>query len=497
MFFMSNSNGKLASDRTVPSLDQIGFATREFRLRFPPAAAGCFCAAVDFLVITASSILGCSIYQAFSSRAVNNFDAFALSGSIAAILYLWMAHAAGFYQLGSIVSSRPAYRRIINRWLIVGLLLTFLAFLLKVGAIFSRGSIISFVALSATLLMGARWAVTRVVRGAVTGGLLAGRRAVLVGSRDELATLDGDQLLRDFGLTEIDRLTLPSHSLSMMQLSFSEMSVLNQAMESARQKGAERIVLAIAWNESRRLELVRDRMRASPLPVQLIPDRVVRDITRDLTLAAKPYSAIEIKRGPLRHFEQFLKRALDIVGAVALLVLLWPPMLLAAIAIKLDSAGPVLFRQRRNGFNTKQFRILKFRTMTVVEDSDKVVQATRFDRRVTRVGRHLRQSSVDELPQLFNVLKGEMSLVGPRPHALVHDIQYGEILSDYAFRHHVKPGITGWAQVNGFRGETPRIEQMQRRVELDLWYINNWNLLLDLKILFKTAFEVAGARNAY
>ncbi|MGY3117192.1 lipopolysaccharide/colanic/teichoic acid biosynthesis glycosyltransferase [Bradyrhizobium sp. S3.14.4] len=135
--------------------------------------------------------------------------------------------------------------------------------------------------------------------------------------------------------------------------------------------------------------------------------------------------------------------------------------------------------------------------MTVGEDSDKVVQATRFDRRVTRVGRHLRRSSVDELPQLFNVLKGDMSLVGPRPHALVHDIQYGEILSDYAFRHHVKPGITGWAQVNGFRGETPRIEQMQRRVELDLWYINNWSLLLDLKILFKTAFEVASARNAY
>ena len=135
--------------------------------------------------------------------------------------------------------------------------------------------------------------------------------------------------------------------------------------------------------------------------------------------------------------------------------------------------------------------------MTVTEDDDKIVQATRFDERVTRVGRILRQSSLDELPQLFNVLKGEMSLVGPRPHALSHDSKYSELLADYAFRHHVKPGITGWAQVNGFRGETPQLEKMQRRVQLDLWYINNWSLLRDLKIILQTCFEVIRSRNAY
>jgi exopolysaccharide biosynthesis polyprenyl glycosylphosphotransferase len=177
--------------------------------------------------------------------------------------------------------------------------------------------------------------------------------------------------------------------------------------------------------------------------------------------------------------------------------MLAPLMALTALAIKLDSSGPVLFRQRRNGFNTSQFGIYKFRTMTVMDDGVVVLQAKRNDPRVTRVGRVLRQTSIDELPQLFNVLLGDMSLVGPRPHAVAHDDKYTEVLSDYAFRNHVKPGITGWAQVNGCRGETIRIEQMKARVDRDLWYINNWSLLLDLKILALTCFEVLRQRNAY
>jgi undecaprenyl-phosphate galactose phosphotransferase/putative colanic acid biosynthesis UDP-glucose lipid carrier transferase len=172
-------------------------------------------------------------------------------------------------------------------------------------------------------------------------------------------------------------------------------------------------------------------------------------------------------------------------------------MVVAAVTVKLDSPGPVLFRQRRNGFNVHPFVIFKFRTMNVLEDGGNVVQAKRHDPRVTRVGRVLRHSSIDELPQLFNVLRGEMSLVGPRPHALAHDTQYGRLLFDYAFRQHMKPGITGWAQVHGYRGETAGIDQMRRRIDCDLWYINNWSLILDLQILCRTCIEVARQRNAY
>lgn len=188
--------------------------------------------------------------------------------------------------------------------------------------------------------------------------------------------------------------------------------------------------------------------------------------------------------------ESSVKRALDIILALLGIVCLAPLLVIVAIAIRLDGPGPVIFRQRRTGLNGSQFLILKFRTMTVLEDGPTVNQARRGDERVTRVGQFLRRSSIDELPQLFNVLKGDMSMVGPRPHALAHDLKYRALIDKYAFRYDVRPGITGWAQVNGLRGETQRLEQMANRVTLDLWYINNWWVGLDLYILFKTCFEV-------
>jgi putative colanic acid biosysnthesis UDP-glucose lipid carrier transferase len=163
-----------------------------------------------------------------------------------------------------------------------------------------------------------------------------------------------------------------------------------------------------------------------------------------------------------------------------------PLGLVVALLIKLDSPGPILFVQTRAGFNNRPFRILKFRTLSTLDDGPVVRQVSRDDVRFTRIGRVLRRTSIDELPQLINVLRGEMSLVGPRPHAAAHNSQYEQLIGNYAFRHHVKPGLTGWAQVNGMRGET-NVATMQRRVDLDLWYIDNWSLWLDLKIMARTA----------
>jgi undecaprenyl-phosphate galactose phosphotransferase/putative colanic acid biosynthesis UDP-glucose lipid carrier transferase len=163
----------------------------------------------------------------------------------------------------------------------------------------------------------------------------------------------------------------------------------------------------------------------------------------------------------------------------------------------MDSAGPVLFRQRRRGFNGRVFTIYKFRTMHVLEDGDVIVPAARDDVRTTRIGRALRRTSIDELPQLLNVLKGEMSLVGPRPHAVAHDDGFGKLIGNYAYRQHVKPGITGWAQVNGFRGGTPQIELMQQRIALDLWYIKHWSIWLDIRIALLTCSELLRRQDAY
>jgi exopolysaccharide biosynthesis polyprenyl glycosylphosphotransferase len=191
-----------------------------------------------------------------------------------------------------------------------------------------------------------------------------------------------------------------------------------------------------------------------------------------------------------------LKRALDLAVAFPLLCLLAPLIVAIAFWIRLDSPGPVFFFQRRLGYRGKQFRILKFRTMTVLEDGEAVTQVRQDDPRVTRAGRWLRRTSLDELPQLFNVIKGEMSLVGPRPHAVVHDMLFGSVIGNYERRQEVKPGITGWAQVNGFRGETPTVDSMRERVARDIWYVDHASFALDLKILLRTAAVVMHQTNA-
>jgi putative colanic acid biosysnthesis UDP-glucose lipid carrier transferase len=195
--------------------------------------------------------------------------------------------------------------------------------------------------------------------------------------------------------------------------------------------------------------------------------------------------------------ESALKRALDVSLATILLILLAPALILVAILIKLDSAGPVFFRQTRLGLRGTPFDILKFRSMSVLENGGRIVQARRDDPRITRIGRILRKTSIDELPQLINVLKGEMSLVGPRPHARAHDEYYTKRIAGYALRQQVKPGITGWAQVRGYRGETPTLESMRRRVECDLWYVRHTSVALDLEILARTVVEILRPRNAH
>jgi putative colanic acid biosynthesis UDP-glucose lipid carrier transferase len=191
------------------------------------------------------------------------------------------------------------------------------------------------------------------------------------------------------------------------------------------------------------------------------------------------------------------KRAIDFCIALTLLIVLSPILLIIAAAVRFESRGPALFRQQRLGLHGKPFRIIKFRTMHVLEDGEEIRQATPDDRRVTRVGRFLRTSSLDELPQFINVIRGEMSLVGPRPHAVAHDKQFGALITNYALRRRVRPGITGWAQVNGFRGATPTVDAMRRRVDHDIWYVQNVSVGLDLEILLRTPGEMLRRRNAY
>jgi exopolysaccharide biosynthesis polyprenyl glycosylphosphotransferase len=205
----------------------------------------------------------------------------------------------------------------------------------------------------------------------------------------------------------------------------------------------------------------------------------------------------ELFRPPLNGFVRVIKRVFDILVSSAGLIFLTPILVVVAAVIKWDSAGPVLFRHIRHGYNNEAISVLKFRTMTTVESGYAFTQARENDRRVTRVGRILRRTNVDELPQLLNVLVGDMSIVGPRPHPVAMNDHFQQYILPLARRHNVKPGITGWAQVNGCRGETDTLEKMQRRIEHDLYYIDNWSFLLDIKIVLLTLFSRSAYVNAF
>jgi len=200
---------------------------------------------------------------------------------------------------------------------------------------------------------------------------------------------------------------------------------------------------------------------------------------------------------PFHGMNALKKRGMVILLSSLALLVGWPLILAIAVGVKLSSPGPVLFKQRRYGLHGEQMRVYKFRTMTVCEDGPVVVQAAPQDVRITAIGRFLRRTSLDELPQLFNVLQGKMSFVGPRPHAVAHNELYRKLISGYMIRHKVRPGMTGWAQVHGLRGETRAVEQMRLRVQYDLDYLRNWSLALDFKILFKTVSIVFRHGNAY
>ncbi|WP_245257404.1 undecaprenyl-phosphate glucose phosphotransferase [Methylocapsa acidiphila] len=443
---------------------------------------------VDILVIVFASGFGGGLYQYLWYGQVTGAEVNFAVGVANSLLYVYVAGSRGLYRLPVLLEPSRYLARIFMTWAIVGLFVTSFLFFIKGETAFSHGAMITSAMLQIVLLLLARWIAEKASRSMMATGSLAGRRIVTIGEPDELLRLSAALLFRYFGLNEVARVSVSAkHGPASDDL----LVDLDRALHEAREQGVDEFVVALRWDSKELLETIRTRLRASPLPVRLLPDHTIRSVLGRRALSTRgPALTVELQRAPLTPVERMTKRALDLLGAVTAIALLSPLLIATAIVIKLDSPGPAIFRQRRNGFNTQPFVIFKFRTMTVQEDGATITQARRGDHRVTRVGQFLRRSSMDELPQLFNVLLGDMSLVGPRPHALAHDNEYKALIAKYAFRHHVKPGITGWAQVNGLRGETGRLEQMVERVRLDLWYINHWSFSLDINILVRTCFEV-------
>jgi len=272
---------------------------------------------------------------------------------------------------------------------------------------------------------------------------------------------------------------------------------LKKLVDDAKGQPIDRIYITLPMNQEERIQQLISELSDTTCSVLLVPDVFTFDLLHARSQEINGVPVISILDTPIDGVNALIKRIEDIVLSSLILLLISPVLISLALAVKLTSKGPVIFKQRRYGIDGNPIEVWKFRSMTVMEDGDRVTQATKGDNRLTPIGAFIRGTSLDELPQFINVLKGDMSIVGPRPHAVVHNEQYRRLIHGYMLRHKVKPGITGWAQVNGWRGETDTLDKMEKRIEFDLEYIRSWSLWLDLKIVFFTIFKGFINKNAY
>ena len=410
----------------------------------------------------------------------------------AAILFSTSAHARGLYLTSKLQPLSLRAKEVTLIWTIVFLTLMIVASAVGVDDALSHETFILFFIMGLTGILFLQWGENRALLYFTSPKSLAKRHVVVVRQLQQPLSIRTAQTIEAYGGDVCKTISLPAMS---NEPRFSQ--CMDEVIEYVREHPVDEILLTTSWTDTTLIEKITQHLRVVPLPVKLIPDPIVSALLERPLVELGPTKAIELQRAPLTRPQLAAKRLLDLAVTVPALALLLPALAVVAALIALDSRGPVLFCQRRIGFNGRTFQIYKFRTMKVMDDGAVIQQAQQGDPRITRIGRLLRRFSIDELPQLLNVLRGEMSLVGPRPHALAHDDEYGRLIAFYAARHNVKPGLTGWAQVNGWRGATPQVRLMMKRVEHDLWYVSHWSLWLDIKILLLTALTVCKAENAY
>lgn len=370
-------------------------------------------------------------------------------------------------------------------------------FLIKGTEEYSRGSFILQVLVVSAVVCLSRTSLCFWLQSAIRAGLVAARRVILIGDEasQHFSGLVGTAAIQGI-------LTLPFPVSSSVKeggdcLTQIDMEAARQTIQACRAAHPDDIVIFASREKfSGAPELAR-LLSELPVNVHIVPFGSLNFFGTSRIAELGDLKTLEISRPPLSAIDLAIKRVFDVTIAAVALVLLAPLFAVVALAIKLESRGSIFFWQERHGYNKAVIRVAKFRSMYQNADQGRFVQAIRDDDRVTHVGRILRRTNIDELPQLFNVLKGDMSIVGPRPHATAHNELFENRILPFARRHNIKPGITGWAQVSGHRGETDTLEKMQRRVEHDLYYIDNWSLLLDLKIVLLTLFSKRSYVNAY
>jgi putative colanic acid biosysnthesis UDP-glucose lipid carrier transferase len=447
---------------------------------------------IAVLQTIAPAVIAVASFYAVTGAWGVEFDAFYHSTAVlAGLLTLLLPRAPRTMHSQLLETSIPIALGVVARWMVVLCALLVIGYLTKFSAHYSRRAMLTWAVLAPGLIIAATLALHEVMRRYLRNPGNA-RKTVLVGcTGSSLALAKRLSRCPEFGMPVVgffddrgpERLKLNGDDVRLL-------GKLSDLPAYVRAHNISVIFIALPVREVCRVMDLVEELRDTTASIYYLPDIFVFDLIQARSIAIDGIPALSMCETPLFGYRALAKRATDVLISGAMLVLAAPVMLAIALLVRLSSPGPIIFRQRRYGLNGEEIIVYKFRTMTVTEDGSTIVQATRSDPRTTRMGTFLRRYSLDELPQLINVLQGRMSLVGPRPHAVAHNEMYRKLIKGYMVRHKVKPGITGLAQVNGLRGETRTLEQMEARVRYDLEYLRNWSLELDIEILAKTALRV-------
>ncbi|MCC6948888.1 MAG: exopolysaccharide biosynthesis polyprenyl glycosylphosphotransferase [Bradyrhizobiaceae bacterium] len=451
---------------------------------------------LDFALVVLSLIGADVVYHVIKGTETRVADAFVIS-LLAGSLVVGTLTLKDGYNLVRLSDFKFQRRTAFIAWIVSFFVVGWIGFLTKSTAEFSRLAVTGGFLLGFFTILTVRQAFLTYLSQLVAAGQLGLQSAYIVFAGDPVDRRQRiAQMMREgTAITGVSDLSVDELDASARRSAIR--SLVDDIRSTFGQRRCDAVYLFLPWSKLHLLDEMKRQFVRLPIPVYLLADHSVDKFVAGgaITISATP--AFEIQRAPLSRFARGLKRGLDLTGAVGLLLFLSPLLIMIGTLIRFTSGGPILFRQTRRGFGGRHFEILKFRTMAVQSPEVKFAQATQNDPRVTPLGSVLRRTSIDELPQLWNVIRGEMSLVGPRPHPIPLDNRYDELIADYANRNHVKPGITGWAQINGYRGETPNVATMEARVTYDLWYINNWSIWLDLRILVQTLMVVPFDSRAY
>ncbi|MBU2581847.1 MAG: exopolysaccharide biosynthesis polyprenyl glycosylphosphotransferase [Alphaproteobacteria bacterium] len=482
-------------------LQEVGYSDRKAlrRTKYAVGNAGfsSAVAALEIVTILTASTLSGALYHLIVYRVIGPIGDFVGYGLIAAACFIVPFASRGKYVVENYLDGTRSFAELFAAWTYAILGMTLVAFLAYNTDTASRGWLLVFYSIGLAALAFLDDRLHQWVAGAVRSGLVAPRRLMLVGEADRLAGFMANLPNKGLGVEITNTAILPPESELGAMSAAGIREYLKEGVARGREGGVSDVVIMLDPNKDELLRRLTDGLMDLPATIHLGGWSLIERFPGLRADRIGHIKTLMLVRPPLSVFESAAKRLFDVCLALVALLLVSPILLIAALAIRLDSPGPVFFRQRRRGFNQQEFRIWKFRTMTSLDDGDHVVQAAEGDARITRVGAFLRRTNIDELPQLLNVLQGEMSLVGPRPHAIAHDRRYERTVDRYACRLNVKPGITGWAQVNGFRGPTVADEAMNDRVRHDLYYIDNWSIAFDLLILLMTVVSPRAYRNAF